>query len=78
MIIVMPEGETFGWYLDSPYDATNKFETYITKEVIQKIDNTYRTVKDKKEELSRACRWAVMVLCICLLATPTCLPQQDP
>lgn len=48
MIIVMPEGETFGWYLDSPYDATNKFETYITKEVIQKIDNTYRTVKDKK------------------------------
>ncbi|RFS18460.1 alpha/beta hydrolase family protein [Emticicia sp. C21] len=48
IIIVMPEGETFGWYLDSPADPTNKFETYITKEVIQKIDNTYRTVKSNK------------------------------
>jgi putative tributyrin esterase len=45
---VMPEGETFGWYLDSPVDPTNKFETYITKEVIQKIDNTYRTVRSNK------------------------------
>lgn len=48
MIIVMPEGETFGWYLDSPFDPNNKFETYITKEVIQKIDNTYRTVRSNK------------------------------
>ncbi|RYU96393.1 esterase family protein [Emticicia agri] len=48
MIIVMPEGETFGWYLDSPVDPNNKFETYITKEVIQKIDNTYRTVRSNK------------------------------
>ncbi|MEA5427806.1 MULTISPECIES: alpha/beta hydrolase [Arcicella] len=48
IIIVMPEGETFGWYLDSPFDANNKFETYITKEVIQKIDDTYRTVQSNK------------------------------
>lgn len=48
LIIVMPEGETFGWYLDSPFDQTSKFETYIIKEVIPKIDNTYRTVKNSK------------------------------
>ncbi len=48
MIIVMPEGETFGWYMDSPFDASNKFETYVTQEVIQKIDQTYRTVKSNK------------------------------
>jgi S-formylglutathione hydrolase FrmB len=48
IIIVMPEGETFGWYLDSPSDANSKFETYITKEVIEKIDNTYRTVRSNK------------------------------
>jgi S-formylglutathione hydrolase FrmB len=48
LIIVMPEGETFGWYLDSPADPNNKFETYITKEVIEKIDNTYRTVRSNK------------------------------
>ncbi|WP_204743335.1 alpha/beta hydrolase [Pseudocnuella soli] len=48
LIIVMPEGETFGWYMDSPHDAGSKFETYITKEVIQKIDATYRTVRSNK------------------------------
>jgi S-formylglutathione hydrolase FrmB len=48
LIIVMPEGETFGWYLDSPFVSDSKFETYISKEVVQKIDNTYRTVKSNK------------------------------
>ncbi|GEO11640.1 esterase [Segetibacter aerophilus] len=48
LIIVMPEGETFGWYLNSPLDKTNQFETYISEEVISKIDNTYRTIKDRK------------------------------
>ena len=48
IIIVMPEGETFSFYLDSPVNKGSQFETYITKEVIQKIDKTYRTVSDKK------------------------------
>jgi S-formylglutathione hydrolase FrmB len=48
LIIVMPEGETFSWYLDSPVDKGSQFETYITKEVIEKIDNAYRTVKSNK------------------------------
>ena len=47
-IIVMPEGETFSWYLDSPLDKTSQFETYLTKEVIPKIDNSYRTVRNSK------------------------------
>jgi hypothetical protein len=37
MIIVMPEGETFSFYLDSPVNKGSQFETYITQEVIQKI-----------------------------------------
>ena len=48
IIIVMPEGETFSFYLDSPVNKGSQFETYITEEVIQKIDKTYRTVNDKK------------------------------
>ncbi|TRX42111.1 alpha/beta hydrolase [Flavobacterium restrictum] len=48
IIIVMPEGETFSFYLDSPVNKGSQFETYITTEVIQKIDQTYRTVNDKK------------------------------
>jgi putative tributyrin esterase len=48
VIIATPEGETFGWYLDSPYNKENKFETHIIKEVIPTVDSKYRTVKDKK------------------------------
>lgn len=48
MIIVMPEGEIFSYYIDSPVDPNSKFETYIIKEVIPFIDSRYRTVKDKK------------------------------
>jgi S-formylglutathione hydrolase FrmB len=48
IIIVMPEGEAFSWYLDSPVDPNSKFETYLYKEVVQKIDNTYRTVQNSK------------------------------
>ncbi len=44
----MPEGETFSFYLDSPMNKESQFETYITQEVIQKIDKTYRTINDKK------------------------------
>jgi putative tributyrin esterase len=48
LIIVTPEGETFSFYLDSPVNKASQFETYITKEVIEKIDNTYRTVRSSK------------------------------
>jgi putative tributyrin esterase len=44
----MPEGETFGWYLNSPVNKQSQFETYITEEVIKKIDATYRTLSDRK------------------------------
>lgn len=48
MIIVMPEGETYSFYLDSHVNKESQFETYITKEVIEKIDKTYRTIAEKK------------------------------
>jgi S-formylglutathione hydrolase FrmB len=48
LIIVMPEGEIFSYYLNSEVNKVSQFETYITKEVIEKIDADYRTIKDKK------------------------------
>ncbi len=48
LIIVMPEGEVFSYYLDSPVVKDSQFETYLTKEVIDKIDNTYRTIHTPK------------------------------
>lgn len=48
LIIVMPEGERLSGYLDSPIQKDNLFETYIASELIEKIDNTYRTIRDRK------------------------------
>jgi putative tributyrin esterase len=48
IIVVMPEGEGFSWYMDSPFDPASQFETHIIKEVIPTIDNTYRTINNKK------------------------------
>ncbi|WP_432222059.1 alpha/beta hydrolase [Flavobacterium sp. TMP13] len=48
IIIVMPEGETFSFYLDSPVNKGSQFETYITQEVVEKIDQTYRTIAEKR------------------------------
>ncbi|AUD04335.1 alpha/beta hydrolase [Spirosoma pollinicola] len=48
LIIVMPEGEVFSYYVDSPVIKDSQFETYLTKEVIAKIDNTYRTIRTPK------------------------------
>ncbi|MEY2692686.1 MAG: Carbohydrate esterase family 1 [Bacteroidota bacterium] len=47
LIIVMPEGETFSFYLDSPVNAASQFDTFISQEVIQKVDETYRTIASK-------------------------------
>jgi len=48
LIIVMPEGDVFSYYLDSPVIKDSQFETYLTKEVIDKIDKTYRTIRTPK------------------------------
>lgn len=48
LIIVLPEGELFSYYIDSPIVKESQFETYIIKEVIPKIDKTYRTNRSSK------------------------------
>lgn len=48
LIIVLPEGELFSYYIDSPIQKGSQFESYIIKDVIPKIDNTYRTNRSSK------------------------------
>ncbi len=48
MIIVCPDGDPFSWYFDSPIDSKYHYETYISKELILKIDKNYHTIKSKK------------------------------
>lgn len=48
LIIVTPDGDPTSYYFNSPLVQTSQFETFIASELIDKIDNTYRTVRDRK------------------------------
>lgn len=48
IMIVCPDGGYNSWYIDSPLDATVRFETYISKEVPEHIENNYPAIKDRK------------------------------
>ena len=48
MIIVGVYGDFSSWYFDSPVDLTMKYETYVTKELIGFIDNTFNTIKSRE------------------------------
>jgi S-formylglutathione hydrolase FrmB len=48
LIIVTPDGDPTSYYFDSPLVPTSQFETFISKELIEKIDGTYRTVRDRR------------------------------
>ncbi|WP_111671900.1 alpha/beta hydrolase [Algoriphagus litoralis] len=47
-IIVMPEGEQFSYYLDSPVLPESQFESYISKDVVGYIDANFRTIAQKE------------------------------
>lgn len=47
-LIVCPDGNFSSWYFDSPVDSTWKYETYISKELTQWIDQHYKTINDRK------------------------------
>ena len=46
-IIVCPDGGFTSWYFDSPVDPAMQYETYISKELITQVDQTYKTMKDR-------------------------------
>lgn len=48
LMIVCPDGGYNSWYLNSPVDASIRFETYISEEVPTYIDAHYPTIKDRK------------------------------
>lgn len=47
-IIVMPDGGQFGWYVDSPVEATSAYETYITRELVQTVDRLLPTISSRE------------------------------
>jgi len=49
-IIVTPEGDN-GWYSDSASVETDKYESYIVKELIPEIDAKYRTLANRENRI---------------------------
>jgi putative tributyrin esterase len=48
LIIVTPDGGYGSWYFDSPIDRTSQYETFITQELRQEIENRYRTITSRE------------------------------
>jgi S-formylglutathione hydrolase FrmB len=48
IIVVCPDGTRDSWYWDSPIVPTNKYETFIYKDVVTYVDANYRTVASAK------------------------------
>jgi S-formylglutathione hydrolase FrmB len=46
LIVVMPEGNN-GWYTDSVSTATDKYESYILKELIPDVGKRFRTIESR-------------------------------
>jgi S-formylglutathione hydrolase FrmB len=47
-IIVLPDGGYGSWYFDSPVDSAFRYETYISKELVEFIDRTYPVIASPK------------------------------
>ena len=46
-IIVCPDGGYNSWYLDSPINDSSQYETHVGEEVVNFIDEHYRTVANR-------------------------------
>jgi S-formylglutathione hydrolase FrmB len=47
LIIIMPEGHD-SWYTDSATVPTDKYESYLVRELISDVDARFRTIKDRR------------------------------
>ncbi|MDX5481889.1 MAG: esterase family protein [Hymenobacteraceae bacterium] len=47
LIIVTPEGGFSSWYFDSPVDRESQYETFLTGELLQHVDGSYRTIQNR-------------------------------
>jgi S-formylglutathione hydrolase FrmB len=47
MIIITPEGQN-GWYTDGAKAPSDRYETYITQELIPDVDSRFRTVPHRR------------------------------
>jgi S-formylglutathione hydrolase FrmB len=49
MIIVCPDGGRGSWYIDSPVDTTFRYDTFISRELVDYIDTHYQTAAERQK-----------------------------
>jgi len=47
VVVVCPDGGVTSWYFNSPIDKTYQYETYISSELVNYVDQHYATIKDR-------------------------------
>ncbi len=47
VLIVCPDGNIGSWYFDSPLDNSWKYETYVSSELVQWVDQHFNTLKSR-------------------------------
>ncbi len=47
LVIVCPDGGYGSWYINSPADSTVRYETFTATELVNHIDSSYNTYKDR-------------------------------
>jgi S-formylglutathione hydrolase FrmB len=47
VILVCADGNVTSWYFDSPVDKSWKYETYVATELVNWVDQHYKTIKDR-------------------------------
>lgn len=48
IMIVTPDAGPTSYYFDSPLDQSSQYETFISRELIQRIDSSYRTIQGRE------------------------------
>ena len=48
IIFVSADGNYSSWYFDSPVDSAWQYETYVSKELVNWVDDHYSTIKNRK------------------------------
>jgi S-formylglutathione hydrolase FrmB len=46
-LFVCPDGGYGSWYFDSPLDSNIRYETFISRELLNHIDSMYKTIPDR-------------------------------
>ena len=49
IIFICPDGSRDSWYWDSPLVKENRYETFISKELIEYVDTNFATIADRSK-----------------------------